>query len=225
MASGLSDTEKTILQIVLIFVLVLLGTLLGGILTWYMALGALASAFIAYLTIMCTRCQRKIERIDKNLDTRLCDIKGLQDIYSGDVTIATTPQIVNVEGKVDKEIWIATFDLSYDLKTFLEVGKKNLERGIIYKYYIPKECEADFEELMSNLEKKGTKKDALKLQTAKYVNASLIPFNVVLYDPSIRKCGYIYSPQEDTNLFIKFDEKSFRQVRNYFKFLEKTGKR
>ena len=53
-----------------------------------------------------------------------------------------------------------------------------------------------------------------------YVNAFLIPFNVVLYDPLTTKRGYIYSPQEDTNLFIEFDEKSYRQVRNYFKYLE-----
>jgi len=222
-----SERRRIIIEIVLLFLLVL-GGALGKIIPWYVILGVFAGAALAYITVMCSLCQRKMASIYKNVNAKLDEIKGfqdeikgLQDILSGDMKVISTPQIIEIEEKVEKEVWIATFDISFDLKFFLKVGKKNLERGVVYKYYIPRECEADFNELRSNLEKVGMKEDALKLHTVKYISSYFIPFNIVLYDPSIRKCGYIYSPQIDTNLFIEFDRQSFRQVRNYFMHLEK----
>jgi hypothetical protein len=204
-------------------VLVLCAAIGSGFLEWYAVISVLAAGFIAYLTIMCSMCQKKMKTLDRKLSVRLAEIKGLQDIYAGNVTIMTTEQLLDIERQVEKDIWIATFDLSYDMKYFLEVGKCNLERGVTYKYYLPKECRADFEELEANLVKIGANSDYFSTQhIARYVNSSLIPFNVVLYDPLSRKSGFIYSPQSDTNLYIAFDDEAFRQVRNYFKLLEKA---
>jgi len=211
--------RKTIIEIVLILILVLVGTIGTGFLPWYVVFGGLATAFIAYLTIMCTRCQGKILKIEHMLIRKMGQVKGLQDIYTGQMTILDTDEIIAIERKVAKEIWIATYELSYDLSEFLETGKYNLERGISYKYFLPRELEPEFQELLNKHKELGTSESALKLKSAVYVNSEYIPFNVVLYDPLSKKHGYIYVPKEKTNLFIKFDDRSFAQVRNYFHFL------
>lgn len=214
-----SYTRKTIIEIVLIFLLVLGGALGGGFLSWPLFLGGLAGACVVYFTIMCTRCQRKIFQIEHILRERLGQIKGLQDIFTGQMSILSTDEIISIEGKVSEEIWIATYDLSYDLNEFLKVGKYNLERGVAYKYFIPRGLEPEFQELLHKHKEIGTRKDALKKLVAVYVNSEYIPFNMVLYDPQRRKHGYLYVPEEKTNLFIKFDDHSFSQVRKYFHFI------
>lgn len=214
-----SDTRKTIIEIVLISVVVLAGTIGSGFLPWYVVVGGLATACIVYFTIMCTRCQGKILKIEQMLKKKLGQVKGLQDIYTGQMTILDTDEIIAIERAVTKEIWIATYDLSYDLSQFIETGKYNLERGVTYKYFIPRKLEPEFQELVNKHNELGTKKDSLKSMVAVYVNSEYIPFNVVLYDPQSQKHGFIYVPKEKTNFFIKFDRQSFSQVRNYFHFL------
>lgn len=215
------DARKTIIEIVFILVLVLVSALAGGFLSWYVILCCLAAACIAYLTIMCSRCQGKIKDIDKVIKEKFGQMRTLQDVLIGKPQIISLDEIINLERNVKKEIWIATYDLTYDLEFFIDTAAYNLERGITYIHYIPQDMEVSYRELVEKIKGKLRKKEAIKNKKVKFVKRELLPLNIVLYDPMSEKQGYIYVPEAEANLFLKFDAASFQQVRNYFHFLSK----
>lgn len=113
------ETRKTIIEIVFILMLVILGAV-GGNYQWYAFLFIVAGAFMAYFTIMCTRCQTKMAQIENTLGAKYTQIRGLQDYFEGNINILNIEQIIEIERKAEEDIWIATYDLSYDLGPFLE---------------------------------------------------------------------------------------------------------
>lgn len=213
-----TDTRKTIIEIAFILVLVLLGAIGSGFLAWYVILGGIVAALIAYLTIMCTKCQGKMGAIERLVKSKLSQVKGLQEYLEGKMVILDTDEIIGIE-KNAKEVWISTYDISYDLGPFLDTIANNIDNDKTYRYFLSSDLEDDFEELKHKIGQKLTHKEKIKRLEVTYVESSLIPLNMVLYDPIEQRHGYIYVPEEKTNFFVKFNEKSFGQVRKYFRKL------
>lgn len=160
-----------------------------------------------------------MKTLDQTVRVKLGQIITVQDILRGKPEIISLDEIIALERSVKEEIWVATYDLSYDLDYFIDVGAYNIQRGIIYVHFIPPDLEITYKELLKKVSEKLTQKNAIKNQKVKYVPREFIPLNIVLYDPISQKQGYIYVPESDVNLFLKFDRSSFHHVRNYFNFL------
>jgi len=148
-------------------------------------------------------------------------MRGLQEYFEGRFVILDTEKIVEIEEGVKKEIWIVTYDLSYDMGPFLKAITHNVERGIIYRYFLPTDLEDEFDELKCKVQESLADKNKIEKLESVYVERWKIPLNIVLYDPQTERHGYIYVPEEKTHFFIKFNEKSFAQVRKYFRALTK----